>query len=266
MTAQGLSRPDAAPQTGASPWLGTGQGVSIAVIDSGINPKHSHVGRVEGGIAIRLGEDGVVIFEDDWNDALGHGTAIAGVLRAKAPGALLYSVRIFHQRLQASPAAAAAAIRWAADHGAKIINCSLSTPEAQHRALFQAACDHAAARGACIVAASLPGHFGLLPASLPGVIAVAADPACSWDEYRGGTAGPSGEPLFLAHPSPRPLPGRPQEKNLQGASFAAAHIAAWAARIREQAPMADAAAIARILVAHEAAGAVPSSSGGLQSS
>ena len=266
MTAQGLSRANVAAQAEASPWLGTGQGVSIAVIDSGINPRHSHVGRVQGGIAIRLGEDGSAVFEDDWNDALGHGTAIAGVLRAKAPGALLYSVRIFHQRLQASPAAAAAAIRWAAGHGAQIINCSLSTPDARHRELFQAACDHAAARGSCIVAASFPGRGDLLPASLPGVIAVAADPACSWDEYRGRADGPSGEPLFLAHPSPRPLPGRPQEKNLHGASFAAAHIAAWAARIREQTPTADAAAIVRILMAHEGAGPVPSSSGGLRSS
>jgi hypothetical protein len=258
MSAQSISRANANSEAGVSPWLGTGHGVSIAVIDSGINPGHSHVGRVEGGIGIHLGENGAVVFEDDWNDALGHGTAIAGVLRAKAPGALLYSVRIFQQRLQASPEVAAAAIRWAADHGAQIINCSLSTPEARHRELFQTACDHAAARGACIIAAALPGRGDLLPASLPGVIAVAADAACSWDEYRGCADGPSGGPLFLAHPSPRPLPGRPQEKNLQGASFAAAHIAAWAARIREQAPAADAAAIARILAAHEVAGAVPS--------
>jgi len=259
MTAQGISRANVNAETGASPWRGTGLGVSIAVIDSGINPRHSHVGQVEGGIAIRIGEDGAAIFENDWNDALGHGTAVAGVLRAKAPGALLYSVRIFQQRLQASPEAAAAAIRWAADCGAQIINCSLSTPETEHRELFQAACGHAAARGCCVVAASLPGRDDLLPASLPGVIAVAADPACSWDEYRGSVSGPSGGPLFLAHPFPRPLPGRPQEKNLRGASFAAAHIAAWAARIREQAPSADAAAIVRILMAHEAAVAVPSS-------
>lgn len=262
MTAHGICRANAGLPAGVSPWTGTGLGVSIAVIDSGINALHSHVGRVEGGIGVRLQEDGAVGFDADWSDALGHGTAIAGILRAKAPGALLYSVRIFHQRLQASAVAAAAAIRWAADHGAQIINCSLSTPEAEHRELFRAACDHAAARGACIVAASLAGRPDFLPASLPGVIAVADDSSCAWDEYRSSISGPAGEPLFLAHPHPRPLPGRPQERNLQGASFAAAHIAAWAARVREQAPGADAASIARILAAHQAGSATPFSSGG----
>src|SRR5581483_1970706 len=33
----------------ATPWTGTGEGGRVAVIDSGINPQHSHVRQVAGG-------------------------------------------------------------------------------------------------------------------------------------------------------------------------------------------------------------------------
>ncbi len=229
-----------------SPWMGSGRGVRIAVIDSGINAFHSHVRKVEAGIGVHCREGGI-FFAADWSDALGHGTAIAGILRAKAPDAALYSVKIFHRSLDAPAEAAAAGIRWAVDRGAQIINCSLSTADAAHRQIFQDACDYAAAHGSCLVAASDGPARELLPASLPGVIAVAGDESCAWDEY---SCGASPDAPFLAHPHPRPLPGRPQAKNLRGASFAAAHVAAWAACIHEQAPTANAAEICRILRAN----------------
>lgn len=232
-----------------SPWKGTARGVRIAVIDSGINAFHSHVRHVEAGISVHCREDGSISMRPDWGDALGHGTAIAGILRAKASEAILCSVKIFHRSLNAPPQAAATAIRWAADHGAHVINCSLSTADATHRQIFQDACEYAASRRAHIVAASDGSGWELLPASLAGVIAVAGDESCTWDEY---FCGDSPETLFFAHPHPRPLPGRAQARNLQGPSFAAAHIAALAARICEQGPGMDSAEICRVLRAHAA--------------
>ena len=39
---------------------GSGKGVKVAVIDSGINAQHSHVQRVAGGVHILLGSGGAL--------------------------------------------------------------------------------------------------------------------------------------------------------------------------------------------------------------
>ena len=56
----------------------TNRPVRVAVIDSGVNPTHPHVGGVAGGTAIAAdGSSG-----DDYIDRLGHGTAVAAALRS----------------------------------------------------------------------------------------------------------------------------------------------------------------------------------------
>ncbi|MBZ5700764.1 MAG: S8 family serine peptidase [Acidobacteriia bacterium] len=226
---------------------GSGKGVKVAVIDSGINAQHSHVQRVAGGVRILLGPGGALEFLPDWQDSLGHGTAIAGVLRAKAPDVELYSVKVFDRQLRTQAEIVAAAIRWAADNRMDIANCSLGTAEAAHRPLLQRACEYAAGRGVIVVAASESPDAELFPACLPGVISVAGDENCGWDEFY---ACGRGTPAFRAHPSPRPLPGRPQERNLRGHSFAAAHIAACLVRLCEQLPPAERHRVSGILLAN----------------
>jgi len=227
-----------------SPKVGTGSGVKVALIDSGINAQHSHVQRVEGGTQICRGQDGTLKFLGSWRDSLGHGTALAGVLRAKAPNAQLYSVKVFDRILQTDAEVIAAAIRWVADQHIAIANCSLSTENAADRALLQAACDYATGRGVLLVASTDGGVRELFPACLAGIIAVAGDERCAWDEYYYSVE----KGVFLAHPHPRPLPGRPQRFNLHGHSFAAAHIAARIACIRERHPSAGREEILRFLL------------------
>ena len=71
----------------------------IAIIDSGTDASHSGVGNVAGGVQIQIGEKGEVMLSDDYYDCAGHGTACAGIIRKKAPDAMLYSVRIFDESL-----------------------------------------------------------------------------------------------------------------------------------------------------------------------
>jgi subtilase family protein len=205
-----------------------GKGVRVAVLDSGINAQHSHVRRVAGGVHLRWNEDGRVELDSDYRDLLGHGTAVAGVIRAKAPEAELYAVRVFDRELRTHAAVVAAAIRWAVEHGMHAVNISLGTERDEHREILQAACDEASRSGVILVAASEGNEKEWFPASFANVIAVAGDERCAWDEhfYCPGDAVP-----FRAHPSPRPLPGRPQKFNLRGHSFAAAHITARVAQI-----------------------------------
>lgn len=224
---------------------GTGRGVRVALIDSGVNAQHSHVQRVAGGIRIGRADNGALQLDDDWRDSLGHGTALAGVLRAQAPDVELYSIKVFDQALNTHAEVVAAALAWAADQKMDVVNCSFSTENTEHRDLLSDACEYAVARGALLVASADDRGQELLPARLSQVIAVAGDERCGWDEYYWDQA--SG--IFHAHPHPRPLPRLPQRLNLQGHSFAAAHIAARVACLREQHPAAGKQEIVALLVA-----------------
>jgi hypothetical protein len=185
--------------------------VKVAIIDSGIHPDHPHVVRVAGGIAITAG--GV---SDDWSDRLGHGTAVAGAIREKAPDVELYAVKVFDRRLSANIDVLIRALEWCTENRMDLINLSLGTSNEAHRPRFEAILANAPP---IITAANL------LPGTLPGAIAVAPDESCPRDQYRyvGN--------VFIASPYPRSIPGVPIERNLHGASFAVANLTGFAARL-----------------------------------
>ena len=222
----------------------TGAGVRIALIDSGVNERHSHVGSVSGGVALTLDGEGDVVSDDDYTDHLGHGTALAGIIRAKAPGAELYAVRIFADRLATSVAVLEEALAWSAAHGMHVANVSLGTNNPGHRRRLRAAVRRLRRAGCVLVASAPPGGAGMMPATFPEAVGVAGDERCAWDEHRWV----AGDPIaFRAHPRPRPLPGVPPDRNLAGHSFASAHVAARLALVLERRPGADARTVLRIL-------------------
>jgi len=181
----------------------------IAVIDSGVHEGHPHVGRVAASVHITA--DGL---DDDPVDRLGHGTAVAAAIREKAPEADLFSVKVFDRRLSANIGAIVRALAWCREQRMDLINLSLGTGNPEHRDVLM----EAVAGNALIVSAA-----DMLPGTLPGVVAVAADPSCPRGEFRhrGGT--------FFASPYPRPIPGVPESRNLQGISFAVANMTGLAA-------------------------------------
>jgi hypothetical protein len=196
----------------------TGRGVSIAIVDSGVHPGHAHVGRIAGGVAIN--DDGGV--GDDVTDRLGHGTAVAGVIHEKAPDAVLVAVKVFDRALHTSGRALVEAIRWATTTRVTIVNLSLGTPNHEHEAALTSAVADAARNGVLVVAAAPDEGALWLPGALPGVIGVSADAGLSRDiceiERRAGG-------LVRARSSglPRPIPGVPPARNIQGTSFAVAN-------------------------------------------
>lgn len=214
----------------------TGAGVRIALIDSGVNPRHPHVGSVAGGVAFSLTEDGDLLSTADSIDRWGHGTALAGILRAIAPQADLYAVKIFRDprtptdTLTASLAVLEAGLRWAIQHRMHLINLSLGTTNPDYRDRLSTLVAQARESGALLVASSAPGRTNTLPAALPGVIGVAGDDAYAWGEY--GYA-PDDPIPFRAHPWPRPIPNLPQARNFHGHSCASAHVAAALALLWE---------------------------------
>jgi len=176
---------------------GTGSGVLVAVVDSGIDASNVHLqGAVVGGISlVQDGEDA-----QGMSDVDGHGTAIAGEIAAReyagsgviglAPSADLLSVRVFRGRDDESikagfgptTARLAEGIRYAADSRAQIINVSMSDFAASSD--LESAVSYAAARGSLVVASA--GNRATAtdttdgpryPAAYPGALAVSATDA-----------------------------------------------------------------------------------------
>jgi subtilisin family serine protease len=205
----------------------TGRGVRVAVIDSGVNATHPHVGRVAGGIAID--EHGAE--HADYVDRLGHGTAVTAAIKEKAPDVDLFAVKVFDRSLSTGVGSLVAGIDWAAKAGAHLVNLSLGTSRQVHEQALREAVARASARGTLIVSAFDDGEARWLPGCLPGVIPVLVDYALPRDEYR--VADVEGRPVFHASGFAREIPGVPPERNLHGISLAVANMTGFAARAAE---------------------------------
>jgi subtilisin family serine protease len=88
--------------------------VVVAVVDSGVNP--AVPGLVTGYNAV----DG----STDTAESGGHGTGVAQVVAATCGGCRILPVRIADESGSSTQGVIAAGIRWAADHGARVINLS----------------------------------------------------------------------------------------------------------------------------------------------
>jgi subtilisin family serine protease len=166
-------------------WGGaTGAGVTVAVVDSGVDAAHPAVGAVDRAIAFRwdAAVQDAVSTEGPHDDLFGHGTACAGIIRRAAPAVTLWSVRVLGSKLTGKGAVFAAGLRWAIEQGAQVVNLSLSTGRAEHFGLFHEIADEAAFAGVVLVCATNNVPAPTYPAQFSSVISVAAhdgrDPFC----------------------------------------------------------------------------------------
>jgi subtilisin family serine protease len=201
-----------------------GRGVSVAVIDSGIDQKHPDL---VGQIAQSRN------FVASMPVAETHGTAVAGIIAARAddkigiagvaPGARILALRACWQqdsRTLCDTLSLAKAVQFAVEHNSPIINMSLSGPPGRLLAsLLRLGLD----RGVTVVAAYDPAlPEGGFPASLPGVVAV------SDVEDRS-----SMRTVYVApgRDIPAPQPGG-RWSLVDGSSFSAAHMSGLFALLR----------------------------------
>lgn len=146
----------------------SGKGITVAVVDSGIDATHPLLREV-----IDL-DSGVTFVDSDepdpFLDAEGHGTAVAGVIAAQpseefgslgvAPDVRLVSIRVYQSSddsarnsgLGPTPSKIAAGIRQAVAQGADIIAVPLSDPTDHER--LEEATKHASSRGSLVIASS----------------------------------------------------------------------------------------------------------------
>ncbi|MEQ1949387.1 MAG: S8 family serine peptidase [Bryobacteraceae bacterium] len=207
---------------------GFSRSVRVAVIDSGVNPRHPHISGLAGGVLI--GESGQP--EDgDYSDYLGHGTAVTAAIQEKAPQADYFAVRLFQKSLRTTTDALFNAIEWAIAERMDVINLSLGTRNPAQIERFQATIARAIEEGVLLVAARQAGDDLCYPGSLPGAISVGLDWDCPRESFRYQDAAPEG--VFFASGYPRELPGMSRERNLNGISFAVANMCGFVIRACE---------------------------------
>jgi subtilisin family serine protease len=197
----------------------------IGIVDTGVNPWHSHVRGPVRGCRIFAGADGRIAEDEDFHDPVGHGTAIAGVIREAFPAAELFAVRVFDERDTSFASLGARGVLRAAAAGCSHVNLSLSMPPGPGAAVLAAACAAAIEAGCVLVAPYRADRPDALPAALPGVHVALADAALAAGEVRACGA------LRLAAPDrPRDLAQAPPGGNLRGPSFACARVLVHLAR------------------------------------
>ena len=192
--------------------------VSVAIVDSGVSVPHPHLPGVAGGVAIDLhGKE-----TEDYSDVLGHGTAVASAIHEKAPAAAIYAVKVFESALATSVPTLVRAIDWASERGVRLVNLSLGTPNDFRADELAPAVERAIERGTIIVSALEHEGRAMYPGCLEGVVGV----TLFWGHPR-ETVTPvaleSGGSALVASGYPRPIPGVPPERNLNGISFAVAN-------------------------------------------
>jgi subtilisin family serine protease len=165
--------------------------VVVAVIDTGVDGQHPDLrGAVVPGYDFVNGDSNPM--EDH-----GHGTAVAGVIAARAGNHLggagicwrcsIMPVKVLDASGSGDDTLIAAGIVWATDHGAKVVNLSLGGPGASVE--LTNAIGYATGKGVIVVAAA--GNSGtttqFYPAADPRALSVAAtttaDQRYSWSNY-----------------------------------------------------------------------------------
>jgi subtilisin family serine protease len=156
----------------------SGAGVRVAIVDSGVDADHPLVSGLAGAVAVEPDPDGeapdVRYVEGPHADLYGHGTACAAIVRALAPAAELWSVRVLGERLTGKAWVFAAAIEWCLANDIRVVNLSLSTSNDAYVERFHELVDRCAHAGVVVVSAMANDVKPTYPSQFAGVLSVAA--------------------------------------------------------------------------------------------
>ncbi len=214
----------------------TGRGVSVAVIDSGIDTEHPElVDKVISSVEARVDNKRIVFDPSEAGDSAGHGTACASIISRIAPEAELHSIKVLGAGGLGDGQAFLAGLEYAVKNKYRVINLSLGTTKPQFFAPLHDLLDRAYLAGCVVVAAANnlphPSFPSVFSSSLISVIkSEETDPLKFGFHF--------GEIIELTAPGVNVRTAWPGggHRNLTGNSFACPHVAGMIALLLEKHP------------------------------
>lgn len=241
----------------------TGNGVKVAVLDTGIDLYHPDL-KVTDGTCFVIDNTGSLNCTNGYLDKNGHGTHVSGIISAinnnvgsigVAYNAQLYAVKVLGDDGEGYSSSVLKGIEWAIDKKVDIINLSLATP--QDDPAVKAMMDYAYQKGILIVAAagnngtsSGIGDTAEYPGKYDSVISVAALTQLNGRATFSAT-GPSieliapGELIYSTLPTSVSSSGYGK---MSGTSMAAPYVSGLLALYKEQYPYKTNAELRQLLI------------------
>jgi thermitase len=243
-----------------------GAGVTIAVLDTGVDPSHPALaGRlVQGFDFVDLDADPSEEGVYGQDIAYGHGTHVAGLVALAAPDAKIMPLRILKPDGTGNSWLLAQAIRYAVDHGVGVMNLSYSVKQ-RSLLIDEVLSKVTSALPGAVIAAAAGNSGGDAPEypaaeGVPGLLAVAA----STQSDSLATFSTRGAWVHVAAPGERIVSSVPLDSGVayaawSGTSMAAPLTAGTAALVRAAQPNLKPAEVAQRIISMSAAigGPVP---------
>lgn len=214
---------------------GTGRGVRIGLLDTGANSEHPDlIDKIAAHYEARVDvEHGRVVPCERGLDYNNHGTACAGILSELAPGAEIHSIQIVGDRPRDSPLKLCAALCFAVEQRIEVItvNAGMTSASPELLQLTTAAWE----RGIIVIAAkdNRPEVIGY-PAAFPQVLAVDMehfDDPFQIRYHSDSLIEVEAAGIYIDAPC-----NHQGRHAFTGSSFAAPHLAAIAAKLKEVVP------------------------------
>jgi subtilisin len=189
----------------------------------------------------------VVLDDPEAIDVVGHGTACAGIIHSLAPAADIVSIRVLGPDNRGKGIVFAAGLDWAIEQGASVVNLSLSSKSDALYGTFHELADRAYFANVLLVSAANNFPGASYPSLFAAVLSVAAHDVADAAVFY---YNPEPPVEFGAYGVDVDVAWKGGTRMLAtGNSFAAPHIAGYAALIRSRHPTASPFEVKAILAA-----------------
>lgn len=159
----------------------SGGGPLVVLIDSGLNPSHPYLRQALcDGVAIGRSAAGDILLTGEYQDRLGHGTAMGGLVVSHCRSVRLFAVRLFDSlETLIDEELLLAALQYVEENiPCDILNLSLGLCVSEHKEALREQCLRLRRRGTLIVSAFENSGAVTYPAAFDGVIGVTTGDRC----------------------------------------------------------------------------------------